>query len=57
VSDSLRCGFSYVFLLFKQQAELGAKRAQQAAPPERNSFNVRPPCAPLLASLLELLKH
>ena len=36
---------SYVFLLFKQPAEYGAKHSQ-LAPPERNSFNVRARGAP-----------
>jgi hypothetical protein len=40
----------YAFLLFKQPAEMGTKRAEQAAPPERNSFNVRVFCGRVRAS-------
>ena len=40
---ALLCARSYVFLLYQQPAELGAKAAQKAAPPERNSFDVRRP--------------
>jgi hypothetical protein len=31
----------YVFLLFQQPGAVGAARAAQLAPPERNSFDVR----------------
>ena len=41
VADASGALRSYIFLLFKQPAEMGAKGAQQAAPPERNSFDVR----------------